>query len=71
MTGKAFMVCFYFLFRLFWGGRLDENSTKSHFSIRRTRVMSVVKEGGNKPVYTDFFIKILFIRIPRRKNAED
>ena len=33
--------------------------------------MSVVKEGGNKPVYTDFFIRILFIRIPRRKNAED
>ena len=33
--------------------------------------MSVVKEGGNKPVYTDFFIKIFFIRIPRRKNAED
>ena len=33
--------------------------------------MSVVKEGGNKPVYTDFFIRILFTRIARLKNAEN
>ena len=29
--------------------------------------MSVVKEGGNKPVYTDFFIRILFTRIARQE----
>ena len=33
--------------------------------------MNVVEEGGNKPVYTDFFIRILFIRIAMRKNAEN
>ena len=29
--------------------------------------MGVVEEGGNKPVYTDFFIRILFIRIEGAK----
>ena len=33
--------------------------------------MSVVEKGGNKPVYTDFFIRIFFIRIARDKNAEN
>ena len=33
--------------------------------------MSTVKEGGNNPVYTDFFIRILFMRMARRKNAEN
>ena len=33
--------------------------------------MSVAEEGGNKPVYTDFSITILIIRIARRKDAEN
>ena len=32
--------------------------------------MSVVEEGGNKPVYTDFFIRILFIRIEGAKTLK-
>ena len=31
--------------------------------------MSVVKKGGKKSVYNDFFIRILFIRIARPKSG--
>ena len=71
MTGKAFIFCFYFLIFVFLGeGEPDENSTSSHFSIRRNRVMSIVEENGNKPVYTDFFIRILIIRIESPKTRK-
>ena len=33
--------------------------------------MSVVEEGSNKSVYTEFFTRILFIGIARHKNAEN
>ena len=59
MTRKAFMVLLLFLFFFF------------HFSIKQTRVMSDAEEDGNKPVCTDFFIRIIFIRIARRKDAEN
>ena len=32
--------------------------------------MSIVEENGNKPVYTDFFVRILIIRIESPKTRK-
>ena len=64
MIGKALMTCFFIL--LFFGEG-DQTKIQHKVTFTLTRVMSVVKEGGNKPVYTDFFIRILFTRIARQE----